>query len=189
MDVKPAIILHHPLPIYPSTFALQASGRRRPSLSPRPPAAEPGGGADIPPLRFSVSNILRPEFGRRAVDESRLRPQVDVARSRSSRCSSVDECRSFTSSPILQHRPCLSPPPRKRASLALLDDSDKHSNGDASSICSSSRPTSSLEEKLADPAVPSKDQGVWPAWVFCTRYSDRPSSGNYFFFAIFICSI
>jgi homeobox protein engrailed len=179
-DVKPAIILHHPLPIYPSTFALQASGRRRPSISPRPPAAQDGPGADQPaPLRFSVSNILRPEFGRRAVDESRLRPALvhDVARSRSSRCSSVDECRSFTSSPI-SHRPCLSPPPRKRA---LLDDSDKHSNGDASSICSSSRPTSSLEEKLADPAVPGKDQGVWPAWVFCTRYSDRPSSGNYFF--------
>lgn len=21
----------------------------------------------------------------------------------------------------------------------------------------------------------------WPAWVYCTRYSDRPSSGKYFF--------
>jgi hypothetical protein len=20
---------------------------------------------------------------------------------------------------------------------------------------------------------------VWPAWVYCTRYSDRPSSGEY----------
>lgn len=24
-----------------------------------------------------------------------------------------------------------------------------------------------------------KDQFVWPAWVYCTRYSDRPSSGIY----------
>lgn len=23
-------------------------------------------------------------------------------------------------------------------------------------------------------------QGLWPAWVFCTRYSDRPSSGEFF---------
>ena len=24
--------------------------------------------------------------------------------------------------------------------------------------------------------------GVWPAWVFCTRYSDRPSSGKFIIF-------
>ncbi|XP_059471274.1 homeobox protein engrailed-1a-like [Neocloeon triangulifer] len=168
MDIKPAII-HHPMPIYPSTFALQASSRGRRPASPAEPAAPEQ------PLRFSVSNILRPEFGRRAVEECRLRTHVDSGRSRSSRCSSVDgDCRSFTSSPILHHRPC-SPPPRKRVALHL-DDSDKHSNGDASSVCSSSRPASSLEEKLADPPVP-KEQTMWPAWVFCTRYSDRPSSG------------
>jgi hypothetical protein len=179
MDIKPAIV-HHPLPIYPSTFALHATGRRRPS-SPAAPLMQP---VD-PDLRFSVSNILRPEFGRRAVEEYKLRAHIDSARSKSSRCSSADgECRSFTSSPLLHlhHRPTASsPPPRKRVSL---DDSDKHSNGDASSVCSSSRPASSLEEKLADPPLP-KDQGMWPAWVFCTRYSDRPSSGKYALLCIY----
>ncbi|XP_065353119.1 homeobox protein engrailed-1a-like isoform X1 [Cloeon dipterum] len=167
-DIKPAII-HHPMPIYPSTFALHATStsRRRPASPAEPAEADQ-------PLRFSVSNILRPEFGRRAVEECRLRAHLDASRSRSSRCSSVDDCRSYTSSPMLHLRPS-SPPPKKRLTL---DDSDKHSNGDASSVCSSSRPTSSLEEKLADPPVP-KDQGMWPAWVFCTRYSDRPSSGRY----------
>lgn len=31
-----------------------------------------------------------------------------------------------------------------------------------------------------DPPIPDDPNGpVWPAWVYCTRYSDRPSSGQY----------
>lgn len=30
-----------------------------------------------------------------------------------------------------------------------------------------------------DPVIPDDPNGpVWPAWVYCTRYSDRPSSGR-----------
>ncbi|KAK8734341.1 hypothetical protein OTU49_006137 [Cherax quadricarinatus] len=32
-------------------------------------------------------------------------------------------------------------------------------------------------EALANPKVPVDDSNNWPAWVYCTRYSDRPSSG------------
>ncbi|KAF2366430.1 Homeobox engrailed C-terminal [Trinorchestia longiramus] len=35
--------------------------------------------------------------------------------------------------------------------------------------------TESLEE-LVNPKIP-EDSSNWPAWVYCTRYSDRPSSG------------
>ena len=38
------------------------------------------------------------------------------------------------------------------------------------------------EETRAElPSDPSKmtDPAKWPAWIFCTRYSDRPSSGNF----------
>lgn len=44
-----------------------------------------------------------------------------------------------------------------------------------------------LEEKL-------KDTKLWPAWVYCTRYSDRPSSGRckkhfFYLFTLFYLSI
>jgi hypothetical protein len=165
LDIKPAII-HHPLAIYPSTF--QPAILLPPRLSPR--RDEPAVIINEAALRFSVSNILKPEFGRRAVDESRLRAHIESARSKSSRCSSGDDCRSFTSSPLLQ-RP---PSPRKLSHHEI--DSDRHS-GNESSIGSSSRPSSSLEEKLADPQA-AKKNSLWPAWVYCTRYSDRPSSGE-----------
>ncbi|KAK9503622.1 hypothetical protein O3M35_010142 [Rhynocoris fuscipes] len=35
--------------------------------------------------------------------------------------------------------------------------------------------TSVQEEKQVSS---SSEQTVWPAWVYCTRYSDRPSSGK-----------
>jgi hypothetical protein len=163
-DVKPPII-HHPLAIYPATF--------QPVLVPQPrrqsPRQDEPMQVDGAPLRFSVSNILKPEFGRRAVEECRLRTHIESARSKSSRCSSIDDCRSFTSSP---QRP-LSP------SRKILDDSDRHS-GAESSIGSSSRPSSVLEDKLTDSGSSNKSaNSLWPAWVYCTRYSDRPSSGEF----------
>ncbi|MPC58363.1 Homeobox protein engrailed-1a [Portunus trituberculatus] len=33
-------------------------------------------------------------------------------------------------------------------------------------------------EALANPRVPTEDGNNWPAWVYCTRYSDRPSSAR-----------
>lgn len=32
-------------------------------------------------------------------------------------------------------------------------------------------------EALANPPIPEEKEMNWPAWVYCTRYSDRPSSG------------
>jgi hypothetical protein len=34
---------------------------------------------------------------------------------------------------------------------------------------------------LPDPTEAAKQKGNLPAWVFCTRYSDRPSSGLSFY--------
>jgi homeobox protein engrailed len=38
------------------------------------------------------------------------------------------------------------------------------------------------DEKNANNNLPIQSsvngQGLWPAWIYCTRYSDRPSSGN-----------
>ncbi|XP_043238704.1 homeobox protein engrailed-1-B-like isoform X1 [Amphibalanus amphitrite] len=38
-------------------------------------------------------------------------------------------------------------------------------------------PATSDPQVLANPPLPPEEKMVWPAWVYCTRYSDRPSSG------------
>ncbi|KAL3223181.1 hypothetical protein MRX96_027783 [Rhipicephalus microplus] len=36
-----------------------------------------------------------------------------------------------------------------------------------------------ISERATTPPQPNNQQGLlWPAWVYCTRYSDRPSSGE-----------
>lgn len=46
------------------------------------------------------------------------------------------------------------------------------------SVCSSpeSNPTTS-SPVATSPGSDGNEKPLWPAWVFCTRYSDRPSSG------------
>nr|BAU59349.1 engrailed1 [Pedetontus unimaculatus] len=102
-----------------------------PEPSPRPVLAQPVVVVVPQPrlsLPFSVENILKPEFGRRAIQQ---RPVVLQE-------SPTNLPRSLT-------------PPRK------------------------STDPPGKKEKL-DPQLP-KGPLVWPAWVYCTRYSDRPSSG------------
>lgn len=46
---------------------------------------------------------------------------------------------------------------------------------------------SSDDTKSETSSTTKDDSGqMWPAWVFCTRYSDRPSSGESVFFYLFI---
>ncbi|XP_014245624.1 homeobox protein engrailed-1a-like [Cimex lectularius] len=52
----------------------------------------------------------------------------------------------------------------------------------AASLPQSACPRKGVEEVPSptkiDPVIPDDPNGpVWPAWVYCTRYSDRPSSG------------
>ncbi|KAK6620135.1 hypothetical protein RUM44_006535 [Polyplax serrata] len=37
-----------------------------------------------------------------------------------------------------------------------------------------------------DQSIGGKGTELWPAWVYCTRYSDRPSSGEFLFFCGFV---
>jgi hypothetical protein len=40
--------------------------------------------------------------------------------------------------------------------------------------------TTSGTSKSGSPGGDGRPPILWPAWVYCTRYSDRPSSGNYY---------
>ena len=111
-------------------------------------------------LPFSVDNILRPNFGQR----SRL------FSSPSSSCCS---------SPILTSPP---PPPCSLTSSPTstsVKDEPKSSDESSGVDLTGPRGQASKEEDGVPPGMVRGPNGqLWPAWVFCTRYSDRPSSGE-----------
>jgi hypothetical protein len=61
---------------------------------------------------------------------------------------------------------------------------EKSSMDDSISVAStkdsmSPRPTTDYEDLGSDKGSDEQgDNKSWPAWVYCTRYSDRPSSGK-----------
>ncbi|EZA52215.1 hypothetical protein DMN91_010176 [Ooceraea biroi] len=174
------------------------------------------------PLRFSVVNILRPEFGREAIlntkvtkssgstttavpvqlprhsplplprdlslSSTRLSPQSPQSTSYSvhkerdafsshcgltsplqrhnglSRSGSLESLASSRSS--VTSSSVTSPPSLCSASSTIGSDS---LNNDNTSGTTTSTP--------ANQKNGSNGQTLWPAWVYCTRYSDRPSSG------------
>lgn len=102
-------------------------------------------------LSYSIRNILSPDFGLRALQHARR-----------SSCSSN---RISTPASTLLYRPyastVTSSPPQSPTSPSI-----------SSTI---SPPTSPDNNSVA--STPNKTPELWPAWVYCTRYSDRPSSG------------
>ena len=94
-------------------------------------------------LKFSIDNILKPEFGSRRLGDETSESQQPVDLSRDlGRDMSRDMSRMLS-------------PGRAAAVPARV-----------------ATPLSTDTNKL------SSDTELWPAWVFCTRYSDRPSAGK-----------
>ena len=136
-------------------------------------------------LPFSVDNILRPNFGQR----TRL-----LSSPSSSCCSS----------------PFLTSPPPPLCSLTSSPTStsvkDEPKSSDESSGVDLTCPrgqTSKEDDELPPGMVRGTNGQLWPAWVFCTRYSDRPSSGEltkswflnhfmtkqlHFLFSLYLCN-
>ncbi|XP_037798023.1 homeobox protein engrailed-1-B-like [Penaeus monodon] len=120
-------------------------------LSPPPTAPSPRS------LPFSIENILRPDFG--------------VTRLPAERPSGIR-------TPEL----LLRTPPKTPESVRHdfpVDLSQKGlSQSEHAKLCQANAANKYPDnpEALANPKVPA-DDNKWPAWVYCTRYSDRPSSG------------
>lgn len=121
-------------------------------LSPPPTAPSPRS------LPFSIENILRPDFG--------------VTRLPAERPSGIR-------TPEL----LLRTPPKTPESVRHdfpVDLSQKGlSQSEHAKLCQANAANKYPDnpEALANPKVPA-DDNKWPAWVYCTRYSDRPSSGE-----------
>ncbi|XP_026828947.1 muscle segmentation homeobox isoform X2 [Ooceraea biroi] len=109
-------------------------------------------------LKFSIDNILKADFGRRITDPISLkksRPKK-VAGSRP-----IDLTKDF---------------------LESSSDTSERSSSETTTTTTNASPTSVSASNLTSNSTgtggtdPSKL--MWPAWVYCTRYSDRPSSGR-----------
>ena len=120
-------------------------------------------------LLFSIQKILQPDFGRGAISKSKkdkisFKPYEDDNDSHLSKaqipplgslCQTVSLLGQSAQN-VLNYTNIESSIPKKTIDVKTADDSSLLKTSD--------------ETKLPT---------VWPAWVYCTRYSDRPSSGNY----------
>ncbi|KAB0804738.1 hypothetical protein PPYR_01711 [Photinus pyralis] len=105
-------------------------------------------------LKYSIRNILQPDFGRNALQKTNsgkihFKPYEKTERKVAplgSLCQTVSQIGKTHPRVEIPVKP-KSPPPTKSQS----QDETKHED--------------------------SKLPTLWPAWVYCTRYSDRPSSG------------
>lgn len=137
-------------------------GHAPPPPHPHPPPPPP---PPPPPHRvtnFFIDNILRPDFGRKKTEESVLR------RHESSVGQPGEVGQVSTESTSTPHA-------RKKADT-VTDDEPVKVRGESKEQCLSS------DSELSQPNSSTLTQNqpmLWPAWVYCTRYSDRPSAGKH----------
>ncbi|XP_071053546.1 homeobox protein invected [Onthophagus taurus] len=110
--------------------------------------------ANNPNLKFSIDNILKADFGRRITDPINIRK---------------------------------SKPTKKVIVIAGGEEKFEEGGKPAATAATTTATTttttavpvdlSKSEEKSEKSSESSNQPMLWPAWVYCTRYSDRPSSG------------
>lgn len=133
-------------------------GRSPPPPSPRSPLesklplSPPPSAASPRTLPFSIENILRPNFG--VTTRLPERPSVRT--------------------PEL----LLRTPPKTPEAPVDLSQKPTTTTGTTAAAKVGGNKYPENPEVLANPRVPAEDGNNWPAWVYCTRYSDRPSSGE-----------
>ncbi|XP_061578928.1 homeobox protein engrailed-1-B-like [Cololabis saira] len=140
------------------------------SASVEPLMEEPRAGGGAPPqgpqapqgprnTTFFISDILRPDFGRR---KERAPSRADGPPDTPGTPCSDSGCAADGAGP-----PAAGPagPPQPKA------EQRPSSGGAEEAEC----PLMELSSSGA--ASPAAEPLLWPAWVYCTRYSDRPSSG------------
>jgi hypothetical protein len=111
-----------------------------------------------PNIKFSIDNILKADFGHRIGITDPIKRTKTAARKKDTgrRHAALD----LTS---MQDR---------MTAAATADTSKVESNTSTATTTTTPATTSATTESKSDPVV-------WPAWVYCTRYSDRPSSGKW----------
>ncbi|KAF3842686.1 hypothetical protein F7725_001535 [Dissostichus mawsoni] len=137
---------------------------------------------------FFIDNILRPDFGCRK--EHGLGPRERAQSSGRERVHPAVSRPSLPGTPC-QDSNCSSDSTSSSASSTSLASPKKSNGGINGGTATSSTGSSGLKarrELAVGPggtrplrgsggSTPETQPLLWPAWVYCTRYSDRPSSG------------
>lgn len=148
-------------------------------------------------LKFSIDNILKPSFGRRITDPllKRQKPMRKSAASHRTSITNSDRINKTTVSIDSMTNLRLSMPNNNKLSMdqttapKLLNQlsnpmNSNNSNGNGKEPITTSATdkssTTSSQSTINSPTSDTNSKGAiaWPAWVYCTRYSDRPSSGK-----------
>ncbi|XP_070164771.1 segmentation polarity homeobox protein engrailed [Polyergus mexicanus] len=111
-------------------------------------------------LKFSIDNILKADFGRRITDP------ISLKKSRPKKVSSrpIDLTKDFLES---------SSDTSERSSSETTTTTTTTTNASPTGVSTGNSASKATGSTATDPG-----KMLWPAWVYCTRYSDRPSSGR-----------
>lgn len=120
---------------------------------------------------FLISDILKPDFGRKK--DSKPQYPLDL---RYQNSTSLSQNHSAGYRQLQVHQP-VQDSRNSHASSRVVPGKNEHPKQTHQSP--EKAPDSPEEDGQA-----SKKPALWPAWVYCTRYSDRPSSGKQFIFQL-----
>lgn len=154
------------------------------------------------PINFSINNILHPEFGLNAIRKTNKiegpkpvgpnhsilykpydlsKPSVNFDYQKSS--YSIDYLKTKNdenrSPPLGGLRRTVSRIGEKEREIPKTVEVQRRPDSAGSVVSSTSSGTPSTCGSTDASQSQSGNASLWPAWVYCTRYSDRPSSGMY----------
>ena len=117
----------------------------------------------VPCTNFSIDEILKPGFGKQKINAF---------------VHSVNHFSAFK--PVSGHRPYVGDNFMfmDTQNLVLKETIPVNRPRSLSPLSSSSGPGSPGTISSPNISSPESEKQLWPAWVYCTRYSDRPSAGN-----------
>ncbi|XP_029444322.1 homeobox protein engrailed-2 [Rhinatrema bivittatum] len=150
----------------------ESGGAIRPSrlLPLPPPPAAAAALANLPHriTNFFIDNILRPEFGRRKDAERGLGAESGAAGPPALQAAGPG---------ALAGQPAAASPAAAAAGGDKKEDSAPEGAFKGRGVSGGDQSLSSDSDSSQASSNAGKQPMLWPAWVYCTRYSDRPSSG------------
>lgn len=170
---------------------------------PETPDVKPSISQDFtPPLTFSISNILHPEFGLSAIRKTSkiegpkpvgpnhsilykpydLSKQPDFSSKYSFEYLKSKEKEVSTLPPLGGLRQTVSQIGETKEDRPKIQEVQKRPDSANSMVSSASSGAVSCGSADANSQNSQGNASLWPAWVYCTRYSDRPSSGEFVFY-------
>lgn len=126
----------------------------------------------IQTLKYSIRNILQPDFGKNAVLKTKTQPRITF---KPYETSKTPESKPFTSAPLGSLCQAVSQIGTARIPEPVSGrKSPVKTASTTTTTTTTTLPGVGEDGKVDEAKVPT----LWPAWVYCTRYSDRPSSGK-----------